>query len=720
MRSIPELFDDSSSHVSLAVSKKHKESSPVLSSSSDSDEDIDELPFIPMPFTLRFSGSRMSLTEIHEDENVTETCKDTCQSLHPKENAIECESSKQEKNKHKDIVNSSQQTVANALSADAEQASAKSRCHIMRRGSSADSALILHITPEDSATNEASEEEQTCMKKAVSMEIPCRSNSPSPGKLSQEDYALKLELLRQRLLRGCSVDKKMSGLRGPLFETLGDDHERTVSLGHKLRKAEEGAKRIEENRPKLFQKSFSFAQGDSEPMSMHRAFGAPLEIPTSHSEGILQETEQSKLEIQTEKLPETYFKPYFSDLRVEHITLREVNDTMDFNKPSDDTLLQDKNSQMEKTKLQSLQLQTKGSGYLSESIPLHDLGSTKTSLVQTNDKGSSEQPCLITKVTVPETSSTKEHPAVFAKVATAQNTTLRTIIKDIDSEDVFESKFKKRESSLTRGFKRLTRTKSEEKSPVFAQKSGEEVYRPGPNGAPIEFVSRGLQGKSKSFQDLREVDRNHGLGITGRFSLRAKKLSATDKKEKKSKDENQDSSSSRRKVTWALGHSKSLDKTLTDVVTSDFYNNAKESLESESKMLPESPVFALRRKFESKVSSFSDRIRSKSLENRKPHQKSNTETKNVADSPILAMHKKFESKVLESLRNRSHSGERAAEDKKNKRGLSQSQSEGRSLDKMDIPENLLITQTVCTISKESVDSTSSSQSTKSSHSMCFF
>ncbi|XP_062853709.1 striated muscle preferentially expressed protein kinase, partial [Trichomycterus rosablanca] len=723
MRSIPGLLDDSSSHVSLAIPRNHKEGSPPLSSSSDSDEDIDELPFIPMPLTMMFSGSRMSLTEIHEEENVAGACKGTSQSLRQNGNAIECESSNQEKNvKHKDIVDSSEQPELNELSAEAEQASAKARRRVMRRGSSADSALILHITPEDTAANEASEEDQKCMKKAVSMEIPCRSNSPSPGKLKQEDYALKLELLRQRLLRGGSVDKKMSGLRGPLFETLGvDDEKQTASLDRKLQKAKTGATISEENKPKVFQKSFSFTQGDPEPVSMHRRFGAPLEIPSSHSEERLQEIEQTKLESQTKILPETSIKSHLPESKDQQVTVEEINNTMGPNKHFSQSLLQDKNIKMEKTKevLAPLHLQTKESRYLSESILLQDLGATNASLVQTDGKSYSAQLAPILKITEPETSSTKEHPAVFAKVASAQNPTLRTNIKDIDSEEVFESKFKKRESSLTRGFKRLTRTKSEEKSSVFARKSGEEVYRPGPTGAPLEFVSRGLQEKSKSFQDLREIDRDAGLGITGRFSLRAKKLSATDRKEKKSKDENQDASVSRRRVTWALGRSKSLDKRMTDAVVSDFDKDSKESLESESKKVPESPVFAMRRKFESKVSSISDRIRSKSQEkkeSRKPQQEINEEKQNikkVSDSPVLAMRKKFESKVLGSLRN--HSEDRSGEDKRKKTGLSQSQSEGSSLNKMDIPENLLVTQTACTISKESLDSTSSAQSTKSSH-----
>ncbi|XP_009699310.1 PREDICTED: striated muscle-specific serine/threonine-protein kinase-like, partial [Cariama cristata] len=47
LRPIPELLEDTSNHLSIAV-PRHLKESPALSSSSDSD-DLDELPFIPMP-----------------------------------------------------------------------------------------------------------------------------------------------------------------------------------------------------------------------------------------------------------------------------------------------------------------------------------------------------------------------------------------------------------------------------------------------------------------------------------------------------------------------------------------------------------------------------------------------------------------------------------------------------------------------------------------------
>eukprot|EP00061_Rhincodon_typus_P008604 g31353.t1 len=139
-------------------------------------------------------------------------------------------------------------------SPDSLRAEAASRRGEFRRGSSADSALALlgaQEMGEGTGKDEAGKRAEVPgrLKKSMSMELPRRS--PSPGRLDdlaaqrrkgavpQEDYALKLELMRQRLLRGGSVDSKMSGLRGPLLEHLGipdEPKQRSSSLErHSLR-----------------------------------------------------------------------------------------------------------------------------------------------------------------------------------------------------------------------------------------------------------------------------------------------------------------------------------------------------------------------------------------------------------------------------------------------------------------------------------------------------
>uniref|UniRef100_A0A8B9M096 Striated muscle enriched protein kinase a n=1 Tax=Astyanax mexicanus TaxID=7994 RepID=A0A8B9M096_ASTMX len=737
MRSIPELLDDSSSHISLAVPRNLKESSPPPSSSSDSDEDIDELPFIPMPLTMMFSGSRMSLTEIHEDDDISGASNGTYQNLTKKEDAVERKGEHENGLNHKETVERKAQEKGLPVgsSLEAEEATTKPRRRVMRRGSSADSALLLHITPEELAMEESSDEGQKNMKKAVSMELPHRSNSPSPGKLSQEDYALKLELMRQRLLKGGSMDKKLTGLRGPLFETLGvDDERRTSSLDRNMRRAKMGSLNRATStggspgesppKSKTFRKSASFTHGDPEPMHMHRRSGAPLEIPSAQSGESLNKLQEDK-SASVSALPEQtnqHSKPSYLSPEEDSskpMTLETLEPKRMMKEHEEKSVEHEKTieNSREVTPPTNLPITKQTQSDVSSVLP-HDLASisSSSSIVQPNGNyGSVDRPSPVLQESEPDSSSGIEHPAVFAKVAQQQQPSLRSDIKDLESEEVFEARFKKRESSLTRGLKRLTRAKTEDKSPVLPRKAGEEVYRPGPTGAPLELVSRGLQEKSKSFQDLREVDKDVGLGMIGRLSLRAKKTNRSERKEENLKDDNLESSAPRRRVTWALGRSKSLDKKASDSKT------------------PESPILSMRRKFESKVSSISDRMQSKSQERKENKEmevkskipedpKVKQDTKKVSDSPVLAMRKKFES-FSGSLRNRSQSEERSGEKETKKDGsrtplfsrLRLSQSEGVSLKKMDVPENELASQTACTVSKESLDSTSSAQSVKSSH-----
>ncbi|XP_030637588.1 striated muscle preferentially expressed protein kinase [Chanos chanos] len=762
MRSIPELLDDSSSHVSLAVPRNLKEGSPPPSSSSDSDEDIDELPFIPMPLTMVFSGSRMSLTEIHDDDDVVVEPKLNYQTgvRHREDTTITDPSSRIIDEEPTEQDQDKQIPLKKGSSMDAEQPTAKSKRALMRRGSSADSALLLHITPEEGAVEEAPEDDQKNLKKALSMELPCKNTSPNLSKLSKEDYALKLELMRQRLLRGGSVDKKMSGLRGPLLETLGVDNERrTSSLDRNLRRARMGASgAVSTESPgegspknKASRKSVSFSQGDPEPMPLHRRSGAPLEIPSTKNGDLksqeataaLTVTEKTKLESQPASPREISSKRTASDLELKHPQREGQRTSVQLNMdqgehypPKTHTIPSEDNEKSKRT-------EDPGSAAKSLDDSTEQIIISKTSQLNSKDVSPvTPKPTSILKISQPEAPLSTEHPAVFAKVASPASPTkptnltpahqpvLRTDIKDIDSEAVFEARFKKRESSLTRGLKRLTRARSEEKSVILPQNSGEQVYRPGPTGAPLEFVSRGLQEKSKSVQDLRDVEKDPGLGLIGRLSMRAKKPQFIDKKDEKQKEETIDSSAGKKRVSWALGRSKSLDKK----VEMNSIDREKETEGvKESKKVSDSPVLAMKLKFESKVAGISERIRSRSDERKESKEpkstvktdisndEEKTETKKVSESPVLAMRKRFESKVSSfALRGRSQSadreGEKEAKSESKKAPLTarlrHSLSEGSSLKKMDIPENQLASQFCAAESKDSLDSTSSSQSLK--------
>nr|XP_057938837.1 striated muscle preferentially expressed protein kinase isoform X1 [Doryrhamphus excisus]XP_057938838.1 striated muscle preferentially expressed protein kinase isoform X1 [Doryrhamphus excisus] len=321
MRSIPDLLNDSSSLISIAVPRHLKEASPLPSSSSDSDEDIDELPFIPMPLNMEFSGSRMSLNDIQTNENDSGKQNGTKRSVSTTEETMEhykietdkdrpeltgkrcqqegtlndnkTDSSYEESPAELPTTALKRKPLKRGSSMESDKPEGGRRKGELRRGSSADSALLLRITPEEGGTEGNQEGGRKVLKKAVSMELPKRSTSPGTAKMSQEDYALKLELMRQRLLRGGSVDKKMSGLRGPLLETLGmgdeklgvtsDRYSRTTRLSPAslTRAASSDLQRDEISKPKVLSKSSSFSQGDSEPIPLHRRSGAPLEIPVA-------------------------------------------------------------------------------------------------------------------------------------------------------------------------------------------------------------------------------------------------------------------------------------------------------------------------------------------------------------------------------------------------------------------------------------------------------
>ncbi|KAM8933730.1 striated muscle preferentially expressed protein kinase [Pelodytes ibericus] len=353
MRSIPELLQDKSTHLSIAVPKNPKESSS-LSSSSDSD-DLEELPFVPMPLQIQFSGSRMSLNEIPTDEELVPLATDDANI--PEDQELEEKLSEAiSKNTEPD---SQQREVTGVLpkrpkasltrkrSSEAEEASSSdeeisesqrkqensrkplkkgsslespesptdefpvTRRGELRRGSSADSALLLNVSTED---GEMKDQLDRGMTKAASMELPTRSRSP--GRLedrgalrrklgsADEEYAQRLEMMRQRLLRGGSADNKLSGLRGPLMETLSVDKKRAEQLSVSHQKSEkappspspipsikltraassEAAPGREASKQIVLRKTSSFSNGDTEPLGMHRRSGAPLEIPVAQLE----------------------------------------------------------------------------------------------------------------------------------------------------------------------------------------------------------------------------------------------------------------------------------------------------------------------------------------------------------------------------------------------------------------------------------------------------
>ena len=879
MRSIPELLNDSSSHISIAVPRHLKEGSPLPSSSSDSDEDIDELPFIPMPLNMEFSGSRMSLNDIQTSEQETGKQDGTSKwsgSPVQVQEAMDCDPKQTEKegveltgkgrmrkksSQDNDKGSSDEESpgelpqksemtrkpLRRGSSMESDKPEGGRRRGELRRGGSADSALLLRITPEEGPEEGNQEDGRRVLKKAVSMELPRRSTSPGTAKMSQEDYALKLELMRQRLLRGGSADKKMSGLRGPLLETLGmgdenraissERYSRTARLGPPplIRAASSDSARDEVPKPKVLRKTASFSQGDSEPIPLHRRLGAPLEIPLAQveerrlkeaismsslteqtkldsrpvtprepspkpptPESIMQESptktesEESFMEKETksdetmnEKMDGLTTDSNFDErsstsgfsekdmsiseepmieseymgqriptppLEVQSSKLEEKMEEEDREKEEEvkedimkeeerivsvDKLNAKENERVSEEKIEEevnkpakssdITITTSSvmvkptqeyshtpenvvSTYVPPSLPSRVVlpdGRTsayasimQTIMVPSLQPASEETLGPSTPVAVPAISapdgppkpvivSTTEHPAVYSRVASPEMITKepsppRTItlsssqqelppgmdLDDISSEEVFEARFKKRESSLTRSLKFLSRSKNEEKAPADSTESGEEIYRPGPIGAPLELSQRRLEEKSKSVQDLREAQKDQGF--MRRLSLRLKRTPSAERKEDTTKDD--DSVASRRRLSWTLGQRGSQEKKEVEMSRMDGGGEAVvEQDEKELKKPNESPVLAMRRKIESTVAGISTRIRSYS-EERKASQDKDTKR-----TPILSM-------------------------------LRRSASENRGPKVPSVPQNQLASQASNGASTESLDSMSSLKS----------
>ncbi|XP_037542777.1 striated muscle preferentially expressed protein kinase [Nematolebias whitei] len=890
MRSIPELLRDSSSHTSIAVPRHMKDGSPLPSSSSDSDEDIDELPFIPMPLNMDFSGSRVSLTDIQTSEQQTgkqneknkwsgaPTQVQEPMECDPKELEKEVEISRKGRLQRKSSEDNdkgfseesaaelpqkselSRKPLKRGSSMESDRTEGARRRGELRRGGSADSALLLRITPEEGAGEENNEDGRRVLKKAVSMELPKRSTSPGTAKMSQEDYALKLELMRQRLLRGGNVDNKMSGLRGPLLETLGmgdekrtissDRYSRTIRVGPPplTRAASSDFPRDEVPKPKVLRKSTSFSQGDSEPIALHRRLGAPLEIPVAKlEERRLKEaismsalTEQTKIDSRPETPREPSPKPPIPESVVQESPAKtesqdslmekeikhdetmtekmeglaadsnfdERSSTSGFSERdmsiSEEPLTESDNvgqriptpthiaqsskeekmeEEQEREKMQEekkfikeeervdhvVESNTKESAedvnhevYAEEtaSIPLKSSEITITtssvmvrssqeqihpssnvtsayitpsmtpqvvlpdgrksayaSIMQTIMVPSLQplnEPPLVpsSPIIVPNTAeassqlkmppdlasslkpiivSTTEHPAVYSRVASPemitkepsppktftqsssqQEVSVGPDIEDMTSEEVFQTRFKKRESSLSRSLKFLSRSKDDrpQATSLGSTEKLEEIYRPGPIGAPLEVASRRLEEKSKSVQDLREAEKDQGF--MRRLSMRLKRTPSTERKEEISKEDN--SAGSRRRLSWTLGRKGSQEKKDTELMRMDGEGDRlAEHEEKELKKPNESPVLAMRRKIESTVAGISTRIRSYSEERKTSEEKESKRT------PILSM-------------------------------LRRSASEIRAPRVTNVPQNQLASQASNGASSESLDSMSSLKS----------
>ncbi|XP_069637290.1 striated muscle preferentially expressed protein kinase isoform X2 [Haliaeetus albicilla] len=669
LRPIPELLEDTSNHLSIAV-PRHLKESPALSSSSDSD-DLDELPFIPMPHQVEFSGSRMSLNEIPTDdeamgpsegprpEGVTSGDVSAMEwqsqgtgkpgvalgkrprGAGPRRPCAEVEAPGSSDEEAPEAQKRPEYPRKAMRKGSSLESPGSTRRGELKRGGSADSALLLHQPPGAEEGAEAGRDPRRALAKAASMELPRRK-----GTWGEDDHAQRLELMRQRLLRGSSGDGKVSGLRGPLLETLGVGPDKKVPRPTRLEPPAPAVPRLvraassEATSPRLLpaehqlQKSSSFSHGDAEPVVRHRRSGAPLEIPVARLEAQRLKESPSLSALSDARPPVPLDAPDPPTPPVVEIAVprapaakvalgrRRVPEERSQPGASTATTTMGKKPM---ARGQEEKMPAKATGASGEGAartgapappqpPVPGAQAPKTSsyakvmqamgAVQGGEPATEEPPRPL-PATPTEPRTPAPAPALRREVkSTGSSSSL--LIQDIDSEEVFEAKFKRgRESSLSRGLKLLTRSRSEDRHLASLPAPDEGIYRPTPAGVPLELRRdrpTGLAAKSKSVQDLHEVEKDRGF--LRRMSVLLKRTPPAERKKSRGEDGGSETPSSRRRFSWSLALGGSKERRDSESLKSEPGGGGES----------ESPVVAVRRKISATVERVSARLRSLSDE----------------------------------------------------------------------------------------------------------
>ncbi|XP_056663531.1 striated muscle preferentially expressed protein kinase isoform X4 [Monodelphis domestica] len=518
LRPIPELLRAPPERVWVAVPRRPPPGG--LSSSSDSEEEeLEELPSVPRPLLPEFSGSRVSLTDI--------ATEDDAPGVPDTRDSTPMDWQEQGGPPPGDSAPSSQ-----ALPSPGPQAPemAAPRRGELRRGSSAESALP-RAGPREPGRG---------LQKAASVDLPQR-RSPSPGAarlarggLGEGEYAQRLQALRQRLLRVGPEDGKVSGLRGPLLESLGGGGRARDPRLARAASSEAAPRHPLPPEARSLQKSSSFSQGEAEPRGRHRRAGAPLEIPVARL-GARRLQESPSLSALSEAQPHSPAKP--------------IPDKLSPTKPASpgptkQPLASSRGSPRPGPPKTAREEQVpKPRPSRTPEPPKAAPPAPETPLTPYAQIIQSLQLPGTPKIVLGPPPEPTPHEAVFAKVAspgkpglgvkglgppsgekavlpsrpTGSNRSLSSI-ENLDSEEVFEAKFKKsRQSPLARRLKILSRSQSEERGPFRGSEEEDGMYRPSPAGTPLELVKR--PERSRSVQDLRGAGGPGEMGLVRRLSL---------------------------------------------------------------------------------------------------------------------------------------------------------------------------------------------------------
>ncbi|XP_054686239.1 striated muscle preferentially expressed protein kinase isoform X2 [Grus americana] len=669
LRPIPELLEDTSNHLSIAV-PRHLKESPALSSSSDSD-DLDELPFIPMPHQVEFSGSRMSLNEIPtDDEAIGPSEGPRLEGVTPGDvSAMEWQSQSVGKpgvalgKRPRGVGPRRPCTEAEAPgSSDEEAPEAQKRPEYprkamrkgsslespgsarrgeLKRGGSADSALLLHQPLGTEEGAEVGRDPRRALAKAASMELPWRK-----GTWGEDDHAQRLELMRQRLLRGGPGDGKVSGLRGPLLETLGVGPDKKVPRPTRLEPPAPAVPRLvraassEATSPRLLppehrlQKSSSFSHGDTEPVVRHRRSGAPLEIPVACLEAQRLKESPSLSALSDARPPAPPDTPGPPPLPVVETAVprapatkaalgtRSIPETRSQSGASPAATTTGKKpmarGQEETAPTKAPGASREGAARMGTPTPPQP-PTPSTQAPKTSSYAKVMQAMGATQGGEPATEEAPQPPPATPaeppapapapasrREAKPTGSSSSLLIQDIDSEEVFEAKFKRgRESSLSRGLKLLTRSRSEDRHLAGLPAPSEGIYRPTPAGVPLELrrdQPTGLAAKSKSVQDLHEVEKDRSF--LRRMSVLLKRTPPAERKKSRGEDGGGETPSSGRRFSWSLSLGGSKERRDSESLRSEPGGGGES----------ESPAGAVRRKISTTVERVSARLRSLSDE----------------------------------------------------------------------------------------------------------
>jgi serine/threonine protein kinase len=504
----------------VAMPRRQPPSGGLSSSSDSEEEELEELPSVPRPLQPEFSGSRVSLTDIPTEDEALGTPEAGA--------ATPMDWQEQERTPSKDQEAPSPEALPSPGQESPDGPSP--RRPELRRGSSAESAL----------PRVGSREPGRSLHKAASVELPQR-RSPSPGAtrltrggLGEGEYAQRLQALRQRLLRGGPEDGKVSGLRGPLLESLGG----RARDPRMARAASSEAAPHHQPPPESrgLQKSSSFSQGEAEPRGRHRRAGAPLEIPVARL-GARRLQESPSLSALSETQPPSPARPSVPKLSITKSPEPSAVTSRDSPQPPEPQPVPEK---VPEPKPEPVRAAKPAQPPLALQMPTQPL----TPYAQIMQSLQLSSPTLSPQDPAVPPSEPKPHAAVFARVASpppgvsekrvpsartppvlAEKARVPTVpprpgsslsgsIENLESEAVFEAKFKRsRESPLSRGLRLLSRSRSEERGP-FRGAEDDGIYRPSPAGTPLELVRR--PERSRSVQDLRVAGEP---GLVRRLSL---------------------------------------------------------------------------------------------------------------------------------------------------------------------------------------------------------